>query len=294
MLESEVKKITAIEVPSAKRLTCSPGSACAPKAQTRSGTVSWSAFSPALLGIGGGAVTVPLLVWALGAQALPGEHVMRLALGTSMAVIFFTSISSIACPPAARRGGLGDRARDGARHPRRLVPGAALAAAYIPTRGLAVVFTVLALYAAVQMSVRAAASAQPHAAGRGGPVRCRGRNRRRFQPVRGRRRLSHRAVPGLVQRSHPPRHRHGRGQRLSDRARRYRRLCAAKACAPKGCRGATLGYVYLPALVLIVVASMSMAPIGARTAYRVPVKALRIVFAILIAAMALRTLATLW
>ncbi len=56
----------------------------------------------------------------------------------------------------------------------------------------------------------------------------------------------------------------------------------------------TVGYVYLPALVLIVIASMSMAPLGARTAYRVPVKTLRIVFAILIGAMALRTLATLW
>ena len=43
MLESEVKKITAIEVPSAMRMTCSPGSACAPKAHTRSGTVSAAA-----------------------------------------------------------------------------------------------------------------------------------------------------------------------------------------------------------------------------------------------------------
>ena len=58
--------------------------------------------------------------------------------------------------------------------------------------------------------------------------------------------------------------------------------------------GWTVGYVYLPALVLIVIASMSMAPLGARTAYRVPVKTLRVVFAILIGAMALRTLATLW
>ena len=56
----------------------------------------------------------------------------------------------------------------------------------------------------------------------------------------------------------------------------------------------TVGYVYLPALVLIVIASMSMAPLGARTAYRVPVKSLRIVFAILIGAMALRTLVSLW
>jgi uncharacterized membrane protein YfcA len=39
---------------------------------------------------------------------------------------------------------------------------------------------------------------------------------------------------------------------------------------------------------------MSFAPLGARTAYRVPVRALRVVFAVLIGAMAVRTLATLW
>jgi uncharacterized membrane protein YfcA len=39
---------------------------------------------------------------------------------------------------------------------------------------------------------------------------------------------------------------------------------------------------------------MSMAPLGTRLAYRLPVKTLRTVFAILIGAMALRTLATLW
>jgi uncharacterized membrane protein YfcA len=39
---------------------------------------------------------------------------------------------------------------------------------------------------------------------------------------------------------------------------------------------------------------MSLAPLGARAAYRVPVKALRVVFGVLIGAMAVRTLATLW
>jgi hypothetical protein len=39
MLERDVKKITAIEVPRARRMTCSAGSACAPNAHTRSGTL---------------------------------------------------------------------------------------------------------------------------------------------------------------------------------------------------------------------------------------------------------------
>jgi uncharacterized membrane protein YfcA len=39
---------------------------------------------------------------------------------------------------------------------------------------------------------------------------------------------------------------------------------------------------------------MLMAPLGTRIGYRLPVKVLRIFFALLIGAMALRTLATLW
>jgi uncharacterized membrane protein YfcA len=48
----------------------------------------------------------------------------------------------------------------------------------------------------------------------------------------------------------------------------------------------TLGYIYLPALAVIVVASMAFAPIGARAAHRWPVKTLRRVFACLFYALA--------
>jgi uncharacterized membrane protein YfcA len=56
----------------------------------------------------------------------------------------------------------------------------------------------------------------------------------------------------------------------------------------------SLGYVYLPALLLIVAASMPMAPLGARLAHRLPVKRLRAVFALLLFALGLRMLANLW
>src|SRR3970282_2001103 len=49
---------------------------------------------------------------------------------------------------------------------------------------------------------------------------------------------------------------------------------------------ATVGYVYLPALALIVITSMLAAPLGARVAHRVPVKQLRIVFAAVLYALA--------
>lgn len=47
-----------------------------------------------LLGIGGGLVIVPMLVFCMELQNLPHELVMHLALGTSMASIMFTSVSS--------------------------------------------------------------------------------------------------------------------------------------------------------------------------------------------------------
>lgn len=47
-----------------------------------------------LLGIGGGLVIVPMLVYVLGTQGVAPEIVMHIALATSMASIIFTSISS--------------------------------------------------------------------------------------------------------------------------------------------------------------------------------------------------------
>jgi len=56
----------------------------------------------------------------------------------------------------------------------------------------------------------------------------------------------------------------------------------------------SLGYVYLPALLLIVAASMPVAPLGARLAHRLPVKRLRVVFALMLFGLGLRMLANLW
>lgn len=48
-----------------------------------------------LLGVGGGAVMVPLLTTLFAAQAFSPEHVVHLALGTSMAAIVLTSLASL-------------------------------------------------------------------------------------------------------------------------------------------------------------------------------------------------------
>ncbi len=52
-------------------------------------------FFAGLLGIGGGLIMVPVLSFFFSAQGFPPDRIMHLALGTSMAAIIFTSISSL-------------------------------------------------------------------------------------------------------------------------------------------------------------------------------------------------------
>ncbi|MBM4093657.1 MAG: sulfite exporter TauE/SafE family protein, partial [Planctomycetes bacterium] len=56
----------------------------------------------------------------------------------------------------------------------------------------------------------------------------------------------------------------------------------------------SLGYVYLPALVCIVAASVLTAPLGVRLAHRLPVARLKRVFALLLIVVGLRMALGLW
>jgi len=51
-------------------------------------------FLAGLLGIGGGVILVPLFLWALPSAGFPAEHLVHIAFGTSLAIIFPTAISS--------------------------------------------------------------------------------------------------------------------------------------------------------------------------------------------------------
>jgi uncharacterized membrane protein YfcA len=51
-------------------------------------------LSAGLLGIGGGLIIVPVLFFIFSYQAIPAEHVMHMALATSLATIIVTSLSS--------------------------------------------------------------------------------------------------------------------------------------------------------------------------------------------------------
>jgi uncharacterized membrane protein YfcA len=52
-------------------------------------------FLAGLLGIGGGMVLVPFLTWMLGQRGVQADLAVKMAIATSMATILFTSISSV-------------------------------------------------------------------------------------------------------------------------------------------------------------------------------------------------------
>lgn len=110
----------------------------------------FAGFVAGLFGVGGGLTIVPLLFMLFSAQSFPVEHTMHLALGTSMATIVFTSIASTRA-----------HHRHGAVRwdvVKAFAPGLMLGtfsgsflATWVPTRPLAMIFTVIVYYASLQM-----------------------------------------------------------------------------------------------------------------------------------------------
>jgi uncharacterized membrane protein YfcA len=110
----------------------------------------FAGFVAGLFGVGGGLTIVPLLFMLFTAQNFPLEHTMHLALGTSMATIVFTSISSMRA-----HHGHGAVRWDIVKvfAPGLIVGtlGGSFIATWVPTRPLAMVFTAIVYYASIQM-----------------------------------------------------------------------------------------------------------------------------------------------
>ncbi len=105
-----------------------------------------------MLGIGGGAIVVPLMTDLFRRQGFDSHHVLHVALGTCMATIVLTSASSLR---AHHRHGAVDWPVVRAMTPGLIVGGFAGSwlARYIPTFPLAIVFAVFVTYSATQMLV---------------------------------------------------------------------------------------------------------------------------------------------
>ena len=106
-------------------------------------------FLAGLLGVGGGLIIVPALVWMLEASGMH-DHVQHIALGTSLAVMVFTSFASVR---AHHRHGAVDWSIV-----RRMAPAMVLGtllgsqiAGFIPSRDLKWFFVFYAYLIAVQM-----------------------------------------------------------------------------------------------------------------------------------------------
>ena len=249
-------------------------------------------FLAGLLGIGGGMVMVPMLVFVFTAKGFPAEHMMHLALATALATIVFTSLSSVRAHH--RHGGV-DWAVARAMSPG-IVAGslaAALVAGLVPTRPLAVFFTGFMFYAAAQMLVELKPKASRELPG---PVGL-------FAAGTGIGAISSLlaaggaflSIPFLAWCSVPLR------RAIGTAAANGFPIAVAgtvgyvvQGLRANGLPEWSFGYVYLPALALVVATSMPVAPLGARLAHRLPVKRLRVVFALMLFALGLRMLANIW
>ncbi len=248
----------------------------------------FAGFTAGLLGVGGGLIIVPALVLVFRAQGMDGAVLVHLAIGTSLATIIVTSITSMV---AHHRHGA-------VRWPLfwRMTPGlmvggllGALIARGVPSSGLRIVFGVFELLVAAQMIFQWRMRAQ-----------------RKLPGVLGLSLVSGAigAVSSVV----------GIGGGTMTvpfltwcNVQMRQSVATSAACGlPIAMTGAmgflafgwldgrvpagASGYVYWPAFAVIAVSSLLVAPVGAWTAHRIPTELLRKVFALLLAVLGVRML----
>jgi len=247
-------------------------------------------FFSGLLGIGGGSSLVPVLAFIFAAKQFAPDYVVHLALGTAISTILFTSVTSVYSHHRHQAVNW--------RNALKIAPGifvgtfgGAFLSGYINVSLLSLIFTALIYYLATQMLLgRKPETARVFP----GAVRL-------WLSACGIGVLSSLTATGgaalvvalLVK----------RGVRIHEAIGTAAAvgwpLAAAGAAGyilsglrVQGLPEYSLGYIYLPALAMIVVASMLMAPVGARIAHRTSSTKLKKVFAgllyILATAMLLR------
>ena len=245
-------------------------------------------FFAGLLGIGGGAAMVPVLALIFAAKQFGSVHAVHLALGTAMATMLFTSISSVRAHhqhnavnwPVVRRMAPGIIAG---------TFGGALLASVLDVRLLTVVFTTLIYYLSAQMlfgrKPRPGTMPQTIA---GTSAAATGIGMISSLTATGGAAL---VVAYLVK----------RGARVHEAIGTAAGIGWPLAAAgtagyvltgwsETGLPEYSVGYVYLPALTGIVLASVLLAPLGARLAHRTPGPLLKKIFAIILFLLATKML----
>jgi uncharacterized membrane protein YfcA len=240
-----------------------------------------------LLGIGGGLVIVPMLVYCLTFQGISNQHIMHLSLGTSMASIMFTAVSSFWSHH--RRGAVKWVVV------RRIVLGifvgtflGAFVAAQLSTRFLKLFFIAFLYYVALQMllgkkpkpsrqlpqrftmfGVGNIIGAVSSLVGIGGGT------------------LS---VPFMVWCNVPLHQAIGTSAAIGFPIAIAGTLGYIVNGLAADLPHWSIGYVYLPALLGIIIASVVTAPLGVRLAHSLPVDKLKQVFAVLLIVVGTRML----
>lgn len=233
-----------------------------------------------LFGIGGGLVIVPMLVIAFTWQGVSQEHMMHLALGTSMASIIFTSVSSFLAHN--RRGAVQWEIV------RRIVPGILLGtflgtciAAGLSTNFLKVFFVLFLYYVASQMIIDKKPKPSRQLLGRlamfgvgnsigvvsslvgigGGTL----------------------SVPFMMWCNVPIHHAIGTSAAIGFPIAVAGTVgYIVNGLQAGGLPEYSLGYAYMPAFAGIVCASVLTAPLGVRLAHKLPVARLKRMFAVLL------------
>jgi uncharacterized membrane protein YfcA len=240
------------------------------------GTVA--GFLAGLLGIGGGMLMVPAMTFILSHRGVAPGPAVKMAIATSMATILFTSLSSVR---AHHRLGTVRWPIVGALAPG-IVTGGLLAGAgafaLLKGQGLALVFSAFIAWNALQML----RDRKPHPA-RGLPgwrgLAAVGAGIGFMSALLGAG-GAFMSVPFMVWCNVPPRQAVGTSAALGFPIAAASTLgyVASGWQLPPALPGA-FGYLYLPALLVVSLASVTLAPWGARTAQRIDVRQLKRFFA---------------
>lgn len=248
-------------------------------------------FLAGLLGVGGGLILVPVLIFHLEHAGLAVGFEPQVALATSLAAIVFTALSSVRAHHAhgaidwalARRMGAGALVGTFA---------GALVAAAVPAYPLKVFFVGFLAYAALQMALdfKPAPHREPPGTLRAGVAGSLIGAVSSWVGIGG----GTLSVPFMLWHNLPLR------RAIATSAAIGLPIALAGAAgyiaggwARVGLPPGSAGFVWLPALAGIVAGSVLTAPFGARVAHRVPVKWLKRFFALLLGVLAVRMASTL-